>query len=531
MRLLLVPLILILIHPNLIADDKFTIIHTNDLHSYFEGALKEQDGNTVKVGGHSILAKKVKEIKKELLEEGEDFLLLDAGDFYSGTLYHGLAMDSQTSFFPEYEFFDFLKYDAVTLGNHEFDGGDEGFLLLMNKVRKLGNQVSIVSTNFVNTEKLPVQKHKLITLKSGVKIGILGALGPDGCSVSSGSRKRYHFIGYEDDSSKNRWAHLEKLLDLQASELKKRGAKAVVLILHGGTGEDDRLAKRLSNIDVIIAGHTHEIYQKVVKDKVISQAGSYGQSLGVLPLTLKNDGVSLRPPRENAYHYLFSESSPSDVLYEEKIQFYQRRLAQIKARNGIKEISFYNKKYLSREEVGKNFADRIRLELAKELSDIDLYFTALGLIRKPLYPDHNYSSEEIFNILPIGFHGNGQLGYRTVSFYLTKRDLYQLINFLNTYSSFSATATPVFSNNVKIEYRKWGIPFINKVKSITINDNEVEGKVLVATNSFIFNYLDLIKDKTFGLIKIEPIDINGNTLKTPEIHKSEISYLFNSFKN
>ena len=246
-----------------------TLLHTNDLHSFFKGSLLYKDNQTSRYGGYAQLAKKVIDLKIELEKQGEEVLLFDAGDFYSGTLFHSLALDPLTPFFPEYEFFNYLKYDGVTLGNHEFDGGTSGFALMMKKVLTLGNEVSLISTNFINDKNFPIQKSKIITLSDGKKVGVLGALGPNGCSVSTASRKSLSFHGYNDGKSKIKWRELEDLLEKEAINLKNKGARTVILLFHGGTGEDDRLAGKLKNIDVIIAGHTHEVYQKVVKGKII----------------------------------------------------------------------------------------------------------------------------------------------------------------------------------------------------------------------------------------------------------------------
>ncbi|MCR9205362.1 MAG: metallophosphoesterase, partial [Halobacteriovoraceae bacterium] len=281
-----------------------TILHTNDLHSYFQGTIEKKNSSVQRVGGYKYLAAQMKEVKTLLKNKGEDFVLtFDAGDFFSGTIYHSIALQNDTAYFPEYEFFNFLDYDGITLGNHEFDGGDSGFNIMMNKVVKLGNKVPIVSTNFnrIDSKKYPILSSKVLILnKDGkeIKIGLLGALGPDGCSVSKASREKNQFIGYSDKKHKAQWRKLNSLLERSAKSLKKQGADIVVLLLHGGTDEDDIIGKKVNGIDVIIAGHTHEVYQKQVNGKIISQAGSYGRFFGVLPIEIKERSALLRSPHE-----------------------------------------------------------------------------------------------------------------------------------------------------------------------------------------------------------------------------------------
>ncbi|CAM9943063.1 unnamed protein product, partial [Chrysoparadoxa australica] len=516
-----------------------TILHTNDLHSYFRGTIEKVGNSVERVGGHSYLAKEILDIKKILEKQKENVLIFDAGDFYSGTLYHSLVLQNDSAYFPEYQFFNYLNYDAVTLGNHEFDGGDAGFKLMMNKVIKLGNEVPIVSTNFVRKDsaKYPILNSKLLQYKNyegkTFSVGILGALGPDGCSVSKGNRKLNTFIGYDDKKHKDRWKDLNNLLEEEGKNLKKKGADFVVLLLHGGTEEDDFIAKKVDSIDVIIAGHTHEVYLKEVEGKIVSQAGSYARFLGVIPIELKGKKVSLRSahPHVASYHKKIERINGSDKEFDQTLELYDREVDRVLVANEFpknEDFTFVSQSFLSKAQTGEFVTSKILAELNAEDADIDFYFTALGLIRNPLHENFSYSLTDTFNILPIGFHDGNKLGYKVVSFYLSNKDVKKLIEFLGSYSRFTGTATPVFSNNIEIEYRKWGIPFLNKVKEIKINGEELPEFTKVATNTFLFDYLDFIEKKTFGLVKITPVDGNGNKIKKPHYHGPEVKYFLNS---
>lgn len=508
-----------------------TILHTNDLHSYFAGSLSKKGEVIKRAGGYDRLANEIIRIRDEERKADRFVLLVDAGDFYSGTIFHSIAMRAEIPLFPEYEFFNTLEYDAITLGNHEFDGLDNGFSLLMKKVSLLGAKVPIVSTNFkVPTgERFPVVTSRMITLKKGndlLKVGILGALGPDGCSVSSGNRKDNQFIGFDDSSRKERWNELIDILSIESKALKKSGSEINVLLLHGGGEEDERLAKKVKFIDTIIAGHTHEVYLKRVNNVVISQAGHYGKYLGRLPLKLKNGSVEITQNGLN--HIEINENTSKNEVISQRISFYNRFTHNILEELGVgaKGIRKFENDYLktSQPSIGNFIADNILKEIQKKDSSISLYLTANGLIRNPIYKNYEYSSSDLFNIYPIGFHDGYHLGHRVVSFYLSHGDLLKLVEFMNIYSKFKKKATPSYSSNLSFEVRSWGIPFINRIKELKINSLRKEKLYHVATSSFLFSYLDLIKKKTFGVIEIVPKTNKGDQLETPLYHDSEIKY-------
>ncbi len=521
-----------------LASFEFTILHTNDLHSHLEGSFVKESEHVIKRGGYAELAFQIKRIRKDLEKKGEVVLLFDAGDFYGGTLFHSLALQANAPYFPEYEFFNTLNYDAITLGNHEFDGGDEGFDLLMRKVIKLGNKIPIISTNYINQSRYPIIKSKIIEKVfkgEKIKFGILGALGPNGCAVSKGNRKNNHFIGYSDDDHDEEWSELEGVLIKEARELKKKGAEVNILVLHGGSGEDDRLARKLKGIDVIIAGHTHEIYQKKIGQTYISQAGSYAKSLGVLPFRLKKE-LYLREPviAKGGYHLKLGKDAPKDSESAQKILFYKRGIKKILKENGLPEglEKFKANKNLDRLKTGRFLTQRILDEMNERGESIDFYFSAAGLIRGEFFKEVQYDVYDLFRLLPIGLGRGGRLGHSVVSFYLSKEDVIKLIDFLETYSKFASLATPIYSENVTIERRSWGVPFLNRVKSVQINGREIKGLNKVATNTFIFNYLDLIKKKTFGLVSLVIRDNKGEPLDDREVkeHKSEVFYYLHSFQ-
>src|SRR5262245_10261253 len=110
----------------------FTVLHTNDLHSHVEGngpdafvGLPEKQ--SLIRGHYARLTTLISRIRKEKEAVHEPVLLVDGGDFFSGTLFHALSPSASPSS-PELDFFAMNGYDAITVGNHEFDAGIAGLI-------------------------------------------------------------------------------------------------------------------------------------------------------------------------------------------------------------------------------------------------------------------------------------------------------------------------------------------------------------------------------------------------------------------
>lgn len=523
----------------------FTILHTNDLHSYFDGVMKQEAGKKQIRGKYARLAHMVKSTRRDLLKSGEDsVLLVDAGDFYSGTLFHSIAPRAEFAEFPEYEFFRELNYDAITLGNHEFDAKDLGFHTMMGKTQNKDNFVPIVSTNFNTPKELKniIMPSLLKELKDHngqtlLKVGFLGALGPNGCKVSKGMREKLNFQGFDDKKNKEKWDDILSVLSKEAKRLKSSGADVIVLMLHGGGEEDEKIAKKIPLINVIIAGHTHEVYHKMQGDTVISQAGYYGQYLGVLPFHW--DGSTLKLRKEIADPSLtitIDESIPEDIKVDAQIGEYQKiidRLLREESLPKSNQVVYHSKKSLPKDfvfgsKLGKFITSKVKEALNEKDDSIDLYFTTLGLIRTGLLSDTDYTTSEVFKIMPLGFGKDYQLGTPTVSFYLNKGEIKKLIEFLNIYSSLDKKFMPAFSDSLTIELRKWGIPFINKIKTLKLNDKDYDQwpeLIHVATNAFVFKYISFVNEKSLGIVKLIPKDKDGNKLKDVYVYKGEFPEL------
>jgi len=240
-----------------------TILHINDFH----GNLLPKPGKEGKpaTGGMAYIAKMVAE-EREKNPEGT--LLLSAGDMFQGTPISNLFRGK-----PVIEAMNRMGFDAMTLGNHEFDWGMEAFGDLRKEAA-----FPFLSANIVDEKGalLPGVKPYVIFQKKGLKVAVIGITTPEThYATKPGNLKGYRVIA------------VEKALPALIEKVKKEGAGPVVVLSHMGLDEDREMASRVSGIDLIVGGHSHtEVKTPVlVGATIIVQAGYYGQQLGVMKLT------------------------------------------------------------------------------------------------------------------------------------------------------------------------------------------------------------------------------------------------------
>lgn len=248
---------------------KITILHTNDVHSHIE-PFPSNDPKYPNMGG---AAKRAALIDKIRTEE-KNVLLLDAGDIFQGTPYFNLYGGEL-----EFKLMSLMKYDAATIGNHDFDNGIEG----LNKMLPHANFPFLnVNYDFSNTIlNGKIAPYKIIE-KDRVKIGIFG-VGVELAGLVD--KKLYAETQYNNPiiAANNTAEHLKY----------NEKCHLIICLSHLGYAyksnkvSDNILAKETKNIDLIIGGHTHTFLEKPTKVKnkaenitLINQVGWAGLYLG-----------------------------------------------------------------------------------------------------------------------------------------------------------------------------------------------------------------------------------------------------------
>ena len=248
-------------------DIKLTILHTNDMHSHIHPFTS---GRNKGLGGIAQRAALIKQIRKQ----EEHVLLLDAGDIFQGTPYFNVYGGEL-----EFKLMSEMKYDAVTLGNHDFDNGLDG---LKKQLPHANFPFLIANYDFSNTILKDTFKPYKIFRKGDLKIGVFGI----GIELEGlVPKKLYQNTVYKDPiSTANHYATLLK---------QKERCDLVVCLSHlGFKYPNDKLsdmtfAGQTRDIDLIIGGHTHTFLNKPVKqlnldgEKVlINQVGWAGINIG-----------------------------------------------------------------------------------------------------------------------------------------------------------------------------------------------------------------------------------------------------------
>lgn len=253
-----------------------TILHTNDVHSHLD-PFEADHPRFPDMGGFARRAGLINQIRKQ----NDHVLLVDAGDIFQGTPYFNFFGGR-----PELELMSKMRYDAATIGNHEFDNGMQH---LSDQLKYADFPFICSNYNFDNTILRDKTQPWKIIKKGPFRIGIIG-LGIDPAGLVSPA-----------NCEGMKWLDPVITGEKTASYLKnKEKCNLIIALSHLGinsTSErpdsDRKLAAETSSIDIIIGGHSHtfldepeQIKNKAGKNVIINQVGWGGVILGQLDVTL-----------------------------------------------------------------------------------------------------------------------------------------------------------------------------------------------------------------------------------------------------
>ena len=257
-----------------------TVLHTNDVHSHID-PFPSTDPRNPNMGGVARRASLIENIRLE----NPNVLLLDAGDIFQGTPYFNYYGGE-----IEFKLMSMMKYDAATLGNHDFDNGIEGFYAQLPHAN-----FDFVSANydFSKTDLAGLVKPYKIFNKGGIKVGVFG-LGIELAGLVD--PLMYKETVYLDP------VEISQDIVKQLKEVEK--CDVIIALSHLGykyTNDqqkisDVKLAALTKDIDLIIGGHTHTFLKKPTilenlegKEVLVNQTGCFGLNLGRIDFYLDND--------------------------------------------------------------------------------------------------------------------------------------------------------------------------------------------------------------------------------------------------
>ncbi|MDQ0558839.1 5'-nucleotidase [Rhizobium mesoamericanum] len=274
------------------ADYELNILHINDFHSRIESINKfdstcsaEEEAKKECFGGAARLKTAIDQRRNAL--SGKNVLLLNGGDNFQGSLFYTTYKGA-----AEAEVLNDMKFDVMTVGNHEFDDSEDGLATFLDKVK-----FPVISANVLagDGSKLGDRiKPSLVLDVGGQKIGIVGAVTNDTEELSSPGPK----VMIADDV---------QTITAAVEDLKKQGVNKIIALTHVGYPRDLAAIAKIPDVDVVVGGHSHSLlsntdpkaegpYPTMVGNpggyKVpVVQAASYSKYLGDLVVTFDDNGV------------------------------------------------------------------------------------------------------------------------------------------------------------------------------------------------------------------------------------------------
>ncbi len=288
-----------------------TILHVNDTHGHivpFTPFFYKLVGSGQKAGGAAYLATM---IEKERAANPDGTILLSAGDMFQGTpvsnIFHGK---------PVVEIMNYLHFDAMTIGNHEFDWGQGALHSIISEA-----SFPVLSANVFTRDGGYIKgvKPYIILKRKGVRIAVIGLTTPE----TRYTTKIENVAGLT-------FALPKSVMPSMIRAVRAKGASIVIALTHLGLYADRELASQVRGIDLIVGGHSHTaILDPLVQSgTVIVQAGCYGLYLGVMKIAYDPQTKKIVSfTRKNELMQVSPESAPPDpkvarivAKYEAKVE-------------------------------------------------------------------------------------------------------------------------------------------------------------------------------------------------------------------
>ena len=371
------------------------IITTNDIHTYLKPlyyrylddikpwGTVSREGDYInkakiegKIGGMAYVATMIKKLRAE--KPGKN-LLLDAGDTW-----HGGGISFLDKGVSMVKIMNAIGYDAMVPGNWEFFYNNDHFLDLIESAK-----FPVIAFNLTDKDwDEPVLDQYIIRKIGKLKIAVIGFTYPWTAltSAATGAAKMYNF-GIKEDAAR----------ELLSEIRKKEDPDLVILISHGGFGLDQKFAKRVNGIDVLLSGHTHdEVADPVVwNNTIVFQGGAHGKYVVSLDLDVKNKKVVDFEYRLNKVMQKRIKPDPKvSKLIEQAYHPYQSELSKIIGKS---------KGLLHRRDFWQSTLGNLITDVIRKTHKTDVSFFPAWRFGASLLPG-DITKEDIYNMLPTQGH-------------------------------------------------------------------------------------------------------------------------------
>ena len=518
---------------NAIDEEHLTILFTHDMHDNFESYDMEIDGTVQARGGFARLYSAILQER----EKDENLLLVDAGDYSMGTLFQTIFATEA----PSLRLMGKMGYDATTFGNHEYDFRPQGLAESLMSAKNSGDklpEVVVSNTSFPedsDEELLQLEKafkefgvkDYVVVEKNGLKVGLFGLMGID--ADSNAPMAKVDFDDMVEESKR-----VVKILK------EDEKVDVIVSLSHSGTDgkkgktEDELLAKNVSDIDVIISGHSHTTLDEPIQvnNTLIVSAGRYAENLGKVVITKDGDHWGLKDYKLIPIDDSFTPNSEVVEVIEgfkkninkEYLSQYGLEYDQVVAYSPFNFTPAKQLGKIQEEEPLGNLIGDAYMYAVKEAEgvnyeEIDVAVVPKGVIRDSIVQG-DLTVKDVFNISPLGIGKDKISGYPLLDVYLTGKEL-------KTAAEVDASIQPLMSaaqlymagleysfNPNRIIFNK--VTDISLVKGNEKSDLEEDKLYRVIANLYTAQMLNIVGDKSMGILSIVPKDENGEVIENFE---------------
>lgn len=263
---------------------RLRILATTDLHMQlvgFDYAADQANQST----GLTRIAHQIAQARSEADRMGANVLLFDNGDGLQGTPLGDVVMSGPRDTHPLMQAFDYLGYDAIGLGNHDFDFGLDRLATVLNDA-----PCPILSANLSLTtpSDLSVQDHQVFELAPhGIRVGVFSCLPPQTTMWNA-----HHLRGRVEISD------ILATVKQQIAVLKDADCDIIIALAHTGLGSDHpdfgvenaaRAVDNMPGLDAVIAGHSHGLVPETPGPGAMVLPGAMGSHLGIIDVDLKQN--------------------------------------------------------------------------------------------------------------------------------------------------------------------------------------------------------------------------------------------------
>ena len=515
------------------------VLFTHDTHSHLNSFSTIVDGEQKEVGGFAKLKTLIDEKKKE----NPDTLILDGGDFSMGTLIQ-TVYDTEAA---ELRMLGYLGCDVSTFGNHEYDYRSKGLADMLTAAKNSGETVPslvVCNVDWDSMEKNGLSegqkqiqsafenygvKDYVVVEKGDVKIAVVGVFGVDALKCAPTCELLF----------KDPVESVKKTVE----EIKKNETvDMIACVSHSGTWEDEKksedeiLAKEVPDLDLIISGHTHTELKEPIQhgNTYIVSCGEYARNLGSLSMTQKQEGRW----KMTSYELIpVSEDIEPDQATQERID----ALMDTVDTNYLTNFGYTRDEVLAENDVefnglGEMETKHEELNLGDIMSDsyiysvehsedyngtpVDVAVVPSGCVRDT-YTKGNITVEDVYNSFSLGIGKDGLAGYPLIDVYLTGKELKLAAEVDASLSDFMTTAR-LYCSGLNFTFNPHRM-ILNKVTDcyLTREDGErieIQDDQLyrVVTDLYTGQMLGSVMEMSYGLLKIEPKDKDGNPIENLE---------------